>query len=359
MRQALALARRGLGETWPNPAVGCVIVADSRVVGRGWTQPGGRPHAEAAALQRAGAAAQGATAYVTLEPCSHHGKTPPCADALVAAGIARCVVAIRDPDPRVSGGGLARLREAGIDVTEGVLSVDATAITAGFLMRIEAGRPLVVAKIASTLDGRIATHAGESKWITGPRALQHAHALRAQNDAVMVGAVTAAVDNPELTCRLPGFGGRPRVRVVIDGRLRLPLTAKLVSGARQIPTWLVTRRDADRTRLKAYEQAGIEVIPVGTGPDSALDLGEAFAALGHRGLTSILVEGGGGLIGALLRLGLVDRLAWFRAAKVMGGDGVPAVAAFGVDRLDQALQWHHLETEALGDDVLETFARKH
>jgi len=358
MRQALSLARRGLGETWPNPAVGCIIVREGRIVGRGWTQPGGRPHAETEALARAGANARDATAYVTLEPCSHHGRTPPCADALVAAGIARCVVAIRDPDPRVSGRGLDRLRDAGLEVTEGVLATEAGYLTAGFLSRIEAGRPLVLAKLATTLDGRIATQKGESRWITGAQALQRAHGLRAVHDAIMVGSATAAIDDPELTCRRAGFAGRPRVRIVVDGRLRLPLTSKLVRGARQIPTWLITRQDVDRHRLDAYVQAGVEPVPVGPGPDGAIDLDEAFTALGAKGLTSVMVEGGGGLVGALLRAGLVDRLAWFRAATLIGGDGIPAISAFGVARLEQAIRWRRSGSEALGDDVLETFVRK-
>jgi diaminohydroxyphosphoribosylaminopyrimidine deaminase/5-amino-6-(5-phosphoribosylamino)uracil reductase len=358
MRQALSLARRGLGDAWPNPAVGCVIVRDGRVIARGWTQSGGRPHAEAEALRRAGDRAQGATAYVTLEPCAHHGKTPPCADALVTAGIARCVTGIRDPDPRVSGAGLARLRDAGVEVEEGVLAAEATAVTAGFLSRIDAGRPLVIAKLATSLDGLIATHTGESQWITGAAARQRAHALRAECDAVMVGSATAAQDDPELTCRLPGFAGRPRPRIVVDGRLRLPLTAKLVRTARTTPTWLVTRQDVDRRRLAAYVQAGVEPVAVGPGPDGAIDLAEALAQLGQRGLTSLLVEGGGGLVAALLRARLVDRLAWFRAAALIGGDGIAAVARFGVDRLDQAVRWRHLDAEILGDDVLETFVRK-
>ncbi|MGY4803023.1 bifunctional diaminohydroxyphosphoribosylaminopyrimidine deaminase/5-amino-6-(5-phosphoribosylamino)uracil reductase RibD, partial [Teichococcus aerofrigidensis] len=214
MRAALALAARGLGNTWPNPAVGCVIVKEGVVVGRGWTAPGGRPHAETEALRRAGAAARGATAYVTLEPCCHWGRTPPCADALIAAGVARVVVAMQDPDPRVDGAGLRRLREAGIAVASGMLEAEARALNAGFLKRLASGLPLLTLKLATTLDGRIATRAGESQWITGPAARRAAHALRGRHDAVLVGSGTALADDPDLTCRLPGFAPVPTVRVV-------------------------------------------------------------------------------------------------------------------------------------------------
>ncbi|MBM3580896.1 MAG: bifunctional diaminohydroxyphosphoribosylaminopyrimidine deaminase/5-amino-6-(5-phosphoribosylamino)uracil reductase RibD, partial [Alphaproteobacteria bacterium] len=229
MRSALALARRGLGNVWPNPAVGCVLVreADSgeqaggragRVVGRGWTQPGGRPHAETEAIRRAGADTKGTTAYVTLEPCAHHGVTPPCVDALIAARVARVVAAIDDPDSRTAGRGLARLKESGIEVARGVGAAEAAEINAGFFLRVREGRPLVTLKLASTLDGRIAAANGESRWVTGTEARARAHRLRAEFDAVMIGSGAARVDDPELTCRLPGFAGRQPVRIVMNGR---------------------------------------------------------------------------------------------------------------------------------------------
>ncbi len=239
MNAALALARRGLGRTWPNPAVGCVIVKDGRVVGRGWTQPGGRPHAETEALDRAGTLADGATLYTSLEPCSHHGKTPPCADAVINAGIARVVMAIEDSDPRVKGTGLARLRAAGVTVDIGIGAAEATEINAGFLMRLATGRPLVTLKLATTLDGKIAMASGESRWITGEPARRRAHLLRASHDAVMIGIGTAIADDPELTCRLPGMADRHPVRIVVDPGLRLPLTARLVVDAAKIRTWIV------------------------------------------------------------------------------------------------------------------------
>ncbi len=233
MQMALGPARRGLGAVWPNPAVGCVLVdAKGRVAGRGWTQPGGRPHAEAEALARAGAGAKGATAYVSLEPCSHTGETPPCAERLIEAGIKRAVIAISDPDERVAGSGIARLERAGMEVLTGVGAAAATEVNAGYLNRVEDGRPLVTLKVATTLDGRIATHAGESRWITGEVARGWAHFLRASHDAVMVGLGTAIADDPRLTCRLPGLEDRSQVRVVVDVRLRLTLSSQLVSGAR-------------------------------------------------------------------------------------------------------------------------------
>ena len=357
MRQALDLAQRGLGTTWPNPSVGCVLVRDGTVVGRGWTKPGGRPHAEAEALARAGANAKGATAYVTLEPCSHVGRAEPCADALIAAGIVRCVVGIGDPDPRVGGDGFAKLRAAGIAVIDGVLAEEAGHVTGPFLSRVLLGRPLFTAKLATSLDGRIATHNGDSKWITGEAARARTHLMRAIHDAVMVGSTTAAMDNPELTCRLPGYDGRPRVRIVADGHLRLPLTSILVRSAAALPTWILTRPNVPAERAQAYRDAGVEIINLPVGAGGHLDLRAAGQALAGRGLTSVLVEGGGGLIASLLRAGMVDRLAWFRSGLTIGGDGVAGIAPLGIQRLAAAARWRRLTLETIGDDVLEVLAR--
>ncbi|MGE5148370.1 MAG: bifunctional diaminohydroxyphosphoribosylaminopyrimidine deaminase/5-amino-6-(5-phosphoribosylamino)uracil reductase RibD, partial [Candidatus Eiseniibacteriota bacterium] len=277
MQAALVLARRGLGNVWPNPAVGCVLVqpgsGGGRVVGRGWTQPGGRPHAETEALARAGAAAKGATAYVTLEPCSHHGKTPPCADALIDAGISRAVVALEDPDKRVSGAGIAALRAAGIPTEVGLLGEAAAALNAGFLLRVREGRPFVTLKLATTLDGRIATASGESRWITGEVARDWAHGLRAGHDAVMVGIGTALVDDPELVCRLPGLPLRPTVRIVVDSALRLPVGSRLVQGTAQAPLWIVAASEVEFRRREALEAAGAEIIGVGADPRGRPDIG--------------------------------------------------------------------------------------
>ena len=356
MRAALALARRGLGVCWPNPSVGCVIVRDGRVVGRGTTAPGGRPHAEPVALDMAGAAARGATAYVTLEPCSHHGRTPPCADALIAAGVARVVIASRDVDPRVNGAGAARLRAAGVVVDEGVLRAEADEINAGFFSRVRAGRPLVTLKLATTLDGRIATAGGESQWITGEAARRAGHALRGRHDAILAGVGTVLADNPELTCRIAGMRALPLVRVVADSHLRTPLTHRLVATAKQVPTWIIARNGADHVRRRAIGALGVTLLDV-PGGAIGIDLRRGLEALAERGITRLLVEGGGRLAGSLLRAGLVDRLAWFHAPAVMGGDGLPAAAGFGVERLADMPRFVRHSTNMLGADMLSEFRR--
>jgi diaminohydroxyphosphoribosylaminopyrimidine deaminase/5-amino-6-(5-phosphoribosylamino)uracil reductase len=355
MRTALTLARRGLGLVAPNPAVGCVIVREGLVVGRGWTQHGGRPHAETEALRRAGAAARGATAFVSLEPCAHRGQTPPCAEALIAAGISRCVVAIEDPDPRVAGRGLKKLRDAGVEVSTGLLAREAELVNAGFLKRVLAGRPLVTLKLASTLDGRIATHTGESRWITGEPARNLAHALRRQYDAVMVGSGTVLADDPELTVRLPGLDAVQPVRIVVDGRLRTPLTSKLVREAQKIRSMIVTLAQGDRVRQQAFIDCGVELVEVAADRDGNVDLVAVMQELGRLGLTRVLVEGGATLAASLLRDRLVDRLAWFRSPGLIGGDGLAAVKPFGVDRLADQARATRLSVMRVGEDLLETF----
>jgi diaminohydroxyphosphoribosylaminopyrimidine deaminase/5-amino-6-(5-phosphoribosylamino)uracil reductase len=355
IRAALALARRGLGTVWPNPAVGCVIVDRDRVVGRGWTQPGGRPHGETEALGRAAEAARGATAYVSLEPCCHWGRTPPCTDALIAAGIRRVVVALEDPDPRVAGEGVRRLRAAGLDVDTGLCEAEAAEINAGFFCRLRNGRPLVTLKLATSLDGRIATERGESQWITGPPARERAHALRAAHDAIMVGTGTVLADDPQLTCRLPGLAHRSPVRVVIDRHLRIPLTARLISDARAVPTWVLTLPAADAARRRAFLCAGATVIDIDPGSDGNGSLAAALAVLGERGITRLLVEGGGHLAAAFARAGLIDRLVWVHAPMLIGGEGIPAIAGIGLKALSEAPSFTRLSTETVGDDVLTVF----
>ena len=354
MRAALALARRGLGSTWPNPSVGCVLVRDGRVIGRGTTAPGGRPHAERMALDMAGEDARGATAYVTLEPCAHHGKTPPCADALIEAGVRRVVIACGDPYPAVNGAGIVRLRAAGVEVVTGVLEAEALEQQAGFLSRVTRGRPMVTLKLASTLDGRIATRTGESQWITGPAARRAAHALRGEHDAVLAGVGTIVADDAELTCRIPGFRRGPELRIVVDTRLRTPLTTKVVATAREVSTWVLHAPGADAARAAALRTAGVRLIEVAAGPDG-VDLSAGLQALGRAGLTRVLVEGGAQIAGSLLAAGLVDRIAWFHAPAVMGGDGLPAAAAFGVAGLDAMPRFVRTGQRALGDDMLMLF----
>lgn len=363
MAVALALAARGLGQVYPNPSVGCILVQPGGrpggcIVGRGWTQNSGRPHAETEALRRAGSLATGATAYVTLEPCSHHGQTPPCAEALIKAGIARAVVAIEDPDPRVSGRGIAMMKQAGIEVETGLCAAEARELNAGFFLRITANRPLVTWKVASTLDGRIATHRGDSQWITGETARNLSHGLRAAHDAVIVGVGTVLADDPVLTCRLPGLSARSPVRVVIDSRMHLPLTSRLVMTARHTPTWLVALKGTDGARGQAFADLGIEVIEVEPTEEGTLDLKKSLEALAERGITRALLEGGSRVAGAFLRAGLVDRIAWFRAPRLIGGDGVPAAAAIGVDLLFDTPSFLRSGVIEAGGDLLETYQRK-
>ncbi len=299
----------------------------------------------------AGAAAFGATAYVTLEPCCHQGQTPPCTDALIKAGIARVVVAACDPDPRVSGSGIDALRAAGIIVEQGVLLAEALEIGVGFFNRIQLGRPLVTLKLASTLDGRIATRSGESQWITGESARRAGHALRGRHDAMMVGVGTVLADNPELTCRIAGFKDVPMVRVVADSHLRTPLMARLVATAGDQPTWILTREGCDPARREAMLGAGVSLIDV-PGAELGVDLAQALRALAGRGITRLLVEGGASLAAALLRADLVDRIAWFHAPSVMGGDGWPAAQAFGVTNLAAMPRFRRVSATPLGDDML-------
>ncbi len=356
MRQALALAERGLGRVWPNPAVGCVLIKDGLVVGRGWTQDGGRPHAETEALRRAGAAAEGATAYVSLEPCSHYGQTPPCIDALLAAGIKRVVLAVEDPDLRVAGQGIEALELAGVAVETGVLEEAAREVNAGFFSRIQKARPLISLKIASSLDARTATEDGDSQWITGPAARSHGHLLRAQYDAILVGAGTVLADDPELTCRLPGLEGASPVRVIADTNLNMLTTAKLVAGAGQVPTWILIGEDCPADRREPFAAAGVDLLPVATGADCRIDLQDAMSVLAGRGITRLLVEGGATLAAALLRADLVDRIHWFRAPVLLGGDALAGVAGLDIAKLSDARRLVRTKVQVIGDDLLETYA---
>ena len=370
MRMALTLAARSLGRVAPNPAVGAVLVKDGRVLGRGVTADGGRPHAEAVALAQAGLrygaeALKGATAYVTLEPCAHHGQTPPCAEALIAAGIARLVCPLQDPDPRVSGQGFAALRAAGVLVEAGLMEAEARRLNAGFLSRIERRRPHLTLKLAATLDGRLATRSGESRWITGAPARAVVHLMRARSDAVLIGAGTARADDPMLDVRGMGRMGRAAqpVRVVADGGLSLPLTGRLVASAREIPVRVLHRPGAPAERRAALEGLGVGTVEVaaragGLLDDGLLDMSEALRLLAGDGITRVLCEGGGKLAAALLAAGLVDEIALFTAGKAFGGDGVAAVGAFGLDRLAEAPGFD-LETVApVGADVLSLWRRR-
>jgi diaminohydroxyphosphoribosylaminopyrimidine deaminase/5-amino-6-(5-phosphoribosylamino)uracil reductase len=355
MALALALGRRGLGRTWPNPAVGAVIVQDGAIVGRGWTQAGGRPHAEVEALRRAGAAARGATLYVTLEPCSHHGKSPPCADAVIAAGLSRVVSALEDPNPEVAGQGHARLRAAGIAVDVGIGADEARHDHAGHILRVTKGRPHVLLKLAISADGKAGAAGRKPIAITGEAVRDRVHLLRAQSDAIMVGIGTALADDPMLTCRLPGMAKDSPVRVIADSMLRLPLHSQLVRSARDVPVWALTGTSAPREAESKLLASGVEVLrsPESTDP---LDLQDALEVLAAKGITRLMVEGGPTLAAAFLAADLVDEAILFHSVKVVGPDGIDALDGSAMTVLRQRLQ--HTKGERIGPDRQETLERK-
>lgn len=355
MAHALGLGRRTMGQTWPNPSVGCVIVREGRVVGRGWTAPGGRPHAEPQALAQAGEAARGATAYVTLEPCAHHGLTPPCTDALIAAGVARVVAPFPDSDPRVFGRGFAALRAAGVAVETGVMAEEAGRDHVGFLTRVRMGRPHVTLKLAASLDGRIATATGESQWITGTGARAYVHAARAQSDAVMVGAGTVRADDPSLTARGMGVSRQP-VRVVVSRLIDLPLMGQLARTARDVPVWLCHGPDAPSETRRAWQGLGAKLLPCRLS-GRQLDPGSVLDALGQAGLTRIFCEGGGALAATLMQADLVDEFMGFTAGVALGAEGRPSLGALGIDRLAEAHRFALIETRAVGGDILHRWVR--
>lgn len=356
MRLAIDLGRRGLGRVWPNPAVGCVIVRGGVIVGRGWTQPGGRPHAEVRALAQAGEAARGATAYVSLEPCAHTGKTPPCASALINAGVARVVTALTDPDPRVSGQGHAMLRAAGITVREGVGAGAAALANAGFLLRIRKGRPMVTLKLALTLDGRIATAAGISRWITGPQARRAVHLLRARHDAVIVGAGTARADDPDLRVRELGVAHQP-VRMVADSRLGVCSCGRLGSTAREAPVWMLHGPQAPQSARNDWLRAGATLVPGLQDGLGRLDVTDALQRLGERGITRLFCEGGGGLAASLMNAGLVDEMVVFSAGHVFGADGTAGLGGMGVTEIGPH-PFRLLAARQCGDDLMHHWRRR-
>lgn len=356
MDRALELGRRGLGNTWPNPAVGCVIVQGGRVVGEGWTQPGGRPHAETEALGNAGMLARGATAYVTLEPCAHQGQTPPCVDALIAAGIARVVAPFADTDPRVSGQGFDRLRAAGIEVVTGVGADAAAEDHAGFFCRVAQGRPRLTLKLATSLDGRIATASGDSQWITGPDTRSFVHSLRACHDAVMVGAGTVRADDPLLTVRGIDVPQQP-VRIVVSRRLDLPLDSTLSRTLDLAPVWLCHGDDAPEDARQAWTQRGATLIHIPL-DGRQVDIGALMQALGTAGLTRVFCEGGGDLAASLLSADVVDRLDLHMGGVVIGAEGRPALGALGLDRLADAPRFALTSVRKSGDDVVQSWTRQ-
>jgi len=355
MALALSLGRRGHGSVWPNPAVGCVIVKDGQIVGRGWTQPGGRPHAETQALAQAKSKARGADVYVTLEPCAHHGQTPPCAQALIDEGVARVFIATLDPDTRVSGAGVRMLVEAGIDVDTGLLEDQALRDNAGFLGRIERDVPFVTLKLASSFDGRIATATGESKWITGPDARRVVHAMRARHDAVMVGGGTARKDDPSLTVRDLGISDQP-VRVVVSRRLDVPLLGVLARTAHEVPLILCHGHDADATLVRTWQDLGATLLSCAQ-RGSNLDPLDVLRQLGRHGLTRVFCEGGSALAASLLEADLVDELVGFSAGLAIGAEGLPSIGALGLGNLADAPRYRLDELRNVGADVLQVWHR--
>lgn len=361
MRSALAMARRGLGRTWPNPAVGAVVVApggnQAELISRGWTMPGGRPHAETEALTRAGERARGATLYVTLEPCAHHGKTPPCVDAIVAAGIARVVCALDDPDPRVAGQGVSRLEDAGIRVDMGILRDEAYRLARGHILRVREQRPEVTLKIAVGSDGLMAPGDGAPVWVTGETARARGHLMRARSDAILVGRGTVEADDPTLTCRLPGMEERSPVRIVMDSRLALHADAKLLQTAGEVPLWLICREDVVTARREQLTDKGATVITVQKGDDGRPDPLAVCRALAEKGITRLLIEGGPGVARAFLDNGLVDRAVIFKGPSAVGERGIEALRGQSLDDLEKAEGFEMTEVRNLGEDQVTIFEK--
>jgi diaminohydroxyphosphoribosylaminopyrimidine deaminase/5-amino-6-(5-phosphoribosylamino)uracil reductase len=358
MALALTLGRRGQGRTWPNPAVGAIVVKDGIIVGRGWTQPGGRPHAEPEALRRAGEAARGATLYVTLEPCSHFGKSPPCTDAVIASGIARVVSAIEDPNPEVAGQGHAKLRAAGITVEVGCGAAEAARDHAEHFRRIRDRRPHVILKLAVSADDKIGAAGGKPVAITGELARTRVHLQRAQCDAILVGIGTVLADDPLLTCRLPGMDERSPVRVVLDPALRIPGQSRLVHSARERPLWLIASETAEAAAAMRLGAAGAQVIrlpPASVAP--GLDLHAVLRALSERGITRLLVEGGSKVASSFVAAGLVDEFWLLRGPDALGADGVAALDAMPLSTLTQSPAFRERASETLDKDTLTIFER--
>lgn len=357
MQLALTLGRRGQGRTWPNPAVGAVVVKDGVIVGRGWTQPGGRPHAEPEALRRAGEAARGATLYVTLEPCSHFGKSPPCADAVIAAGIRRVVAAIEDPNPEVAGQGHARLRAAGITVDVGLCAAEAAFDHAGHFRRVRDKRPHVILKLAVSPDGKIGAAGGKPVAITGEGSRERVHLLRAQSDAILVGIGTVLADNPELSCRLPGMAARSPVRVVLDRSLRIPATSKLVHSARETPLWVIGSELAEAASATRLGAAGVQVLRASPDNGIGLDLPDVLKLLAEKGITWLMVEGGGRVASSFVAADLVDEIWLFRGTEEIGADGVDALDALPLSKITQSQAFRVHASETIGKDTLTVYER--
>ncbi|HWM81667.1 MAG TPA: bifunctional diaminohydroxyphosphoribosylaminopyrimidine deaminase/5-amino-6-(5-phosphoribosylamino)uracil reductase RibD [Pseudolabrys sp.] len=358
MQLALNLGRRGLGRTWPNPAVGCVLVKDGIIIGRGWTQPGGRPHAETEALKQARRGqARGATLYTTLEPCSHQGQTPPCADALIAAGVARVVSAMEDPNPEVAGQGHARLRDRNIAVEIGLCEAEARLAHAGHIRRIRDGRPHVMLKMAVSSDGKIAAGVRKRVEITGEAARERVFQMRATSDAILVGKGTVLADDPALTCRLPGMESWSPVRVVLNAKMNVPLASAVIATARETPSWLVGSTAASAIAEEVLRGKGVEVLRA-EAPDGLFDLQAVMKMLAGRGITRLMVEGGASVAAALLKADLIDEVLLFHGPKPIGDDGLGALDGLPLSALTQAPNLHLVASEQVGEDRLDHLVRR-
>ncbi|MCP4666822.1 MAG: bifunctional diaminohydroxyphosphoribosylaminopyrimidine deaminase/5-amino-6-(5-phosphoribosylamino)uracil reductase RibD, partial [Deltaproteobacteria bacterium] len=352
MREALRQARKGLGRTSPNPAVGAVIVRKGRVIATGFHRKAGMPHAEAAALDKLGGKAPGATLYVTLEPCNHRGRTPPCTEAIIGSGLKRVVVGMMDPNPDVRGGGCAYLKEKGISVTAGVCERESRRLNEAFLKFVTSRQPFVTVKSALTMDGWTATATGHSKWITNEKSRQAVHRLRDRADAVMVGVGTVVADDPLLTTRLTRGRGKDPLRIVVDTHLRTPPTAKILNHDSSSHTTIVVGSGPMAGDLRAFQKKGVSTLNCPT-KAGKIDLAALMGILGSRGITSLLVEGGASVIGSILRERLADKFYIFKAPRILGGDdGVPMAAGQGPTRMDQCLGLKDLRTRRYGDDIL-------
>lgn len=347
MGLALRLAEATLGQTSPNPAVGAVVVHQGQVLGIGAHLRAGEAHAEVHALDMAGDRARGATLYVTLEPCSHHGRTPPCTERILASGVTKVVVATSDPNPRVAGRGIRQLREAGLEVVTGVREAEAARLNRFFFKWVRSGLPYVTVKTASTLDGKIATATGDSRWVTGEAARERVHLMRHQHDAILVGSGTALADDPQLTTRLPG-GGRNPLRIIADSRLRLPLSARVFRDG-QAPTLVLTTPLAPTAKVRELEQIGVEVWVLESA-DGRVPLREALRRLASRGVVSVLAEGGGQLNFSLLQERLVDEVVAFIAPKIIGGAGPTSYQGSGWEKMADALHLREVQVEQIGED---------
>jgi len=350
MRRALDLAAKSLGRTSPNPAVGAVIVRGGRIIGEGFHRRAGLPHAEREALRRVNGTVRGATIYVNLEPCSHYGRTPPCADALVAAGIKRVVIGMVDPNPSVRGRGLRRLRRAGIQVKTGVLREDCEQLNEDFTCFMRAGKPFVIVKLAASLDGRIATASGDSRWISGEQSRRLVHELRNRVDAVVVGAETVRIDDPQLTCRIRG--GRDPLRVILDGRLTISPSARVCTQRSPARTLVATVKENGQTEKRSrLESAGVEVLCL-PGKDGRLQFRSLLEELGRRGVKSVLLEGGGQTVAAAFREGVVDKVMFFYAPLLLGSEGRALIGPLGVDRVAAGCKLHTMEVQRIGSDIM-------